>query len=73
MGLRSTVYALPPNVRAEIERRLVENGFSDYVSLADELKKRGHKVSKSALHRFGQALEKRVLLARAQLLSADPV
>lgn len=71
MGQRSSVYELPPAVRAEVERRLTDAGFGGYQKLATELQARGFSVTKSALHRFGQKLEERVKLAAAAHLVLD--
>lgn len=65
MGRKSSINILPAEVRAEIDARLVDNGFTDYTPLSDELRHRGIDVSKSALHRYGAALEKRLQMIRA--------
>lgn len=63
----SSIERLPSNVREEIDRRLMENGFGGYVELADELRARGYrKISKSGLHRYGLQLKRRVQMGRAQ-------
>lgn len=64
MGRQSGFDKLPAAVRAEIDSRLIDNGFSQYVELAAELRQRGHKMSPSALHRHGQAMERRLELDR---------
>jgi hypothetical protein len=66
MAPRSKMDLLPQNVRKEIDRRLFESNFSNYVALADELYARGHRISKSAVHRYGKELQRRVQLGRAQ-------
>jgi hypothetical protein len=53
-------FKLPIAIQQEIEKRLMENGFSDYIAIADELKARGHRVSKSGLHRRGQELKEQI-------------
>lgn len=74
MGRKSSINSLPPEVRAEIDARLVETGFNNYTPFADELRHRGHAVSKSALHRYGAALEKRrQMIAAAAEISAAGV
>jgi hypothetical protein len=78
MSRVSTIDRLPSGVRTEIDRRLIESGFSGYIELAKELNGRGYrKVSKSGLHRYGQQLERRIELGRAreQLEAAgiDPI
>lgn len=60
MPARSKVATLPPEVKAWLDGALAENSFSDYELLADELKVRGYAISKSALHRYGQAFETRL-------------
>lgn len=67
MSQISSIERLPQSVRKEIEQRLIDNGFGDYVSIAAELRARGfRKISKSGLHRYGQELKRRVQLGRAQ-------
>ena len=51
---------LPVAVQREIEQRLIENGFSDYVPIAAELKRRGYRISKSSLGRIGKQLKARL-------------
>jgi len=65
MGRRSSINSLPAGVRAEIDARLVDNGFAGYTPFADELRHRGFDVSKSALQRYGAVLEKRRQMIRA--------
>lgn len=66
MGRLSCVESLPVEVRKTIDARLISNGFGDYLALAAELRGNGYpKVSKSALHRYGQQFKRRVQMARA--------
>jgi hypothetical protein len=66
MGRVSTIDRLKPEIRREIDQRLIANGFSDYVGLADELRARGYtRVSKTGLHRYGQTLKRLVQIANA--------
>ena len=65
MGRRSSIKSLPGEVREEIDARLVENGFTGYTELSDEMRHRGFEISKSALHRHGAAMEKRLQMIRA--------
>lgn len=82
MPRRSKVYDLPPELRDELNAKLVANGFQKYEPLEDWLNERGWKIGKSALHRYGQDLQedfesamadvkKATELARAYV-SADP-
>lgn len=45
---------LPLAVQEEIAVRLRQSGYGNYVALAEELQRRGHKISKSSLHRYIQ-------------------
>lgn len=66
MGRASTIARLPATVRREIDQRLLAGGFGGYVELANELRARGYaKVSKTGLHRYGQALKRLVQIANA--------
>ncbi|MGE0333216.1 MAG: DUF3486 family protein [Ramlibacter sp.] len=60
MPKRPKVLELPQEMRHWLEQALLANGFSDYVQLAAELEKQGHKIGKSSLQRFGTQLEKRM-------------
>ena len=51
---------MPAEIKEWLDRALAENNFSDYELLAEELKARGYAISKSALHRYGQAFETRL-------------
>ena len=53
MPPRSKVASLPKSVKTWFDKALVENNFSDYEALAEELASRGFSISKSALHRYG--------------------
>ena len=57
MPARSAVGQLPEEIRDELNRRLVDNGFADYSGLAAWLAEQGYKVSRSAVHRHGSELE----------------
>lgn len=57
MGQRSKVYDLPPELREELNERLVSTGFQGYSALAEWLSERGYNVSRSSVHRYGQDLQ----------------
>lgn len=61
MAPRSKISKLPANVKAWLDKALSENGFADYELLADDLKARGYDISKSAIHRYGQEFEDKLL------------
>lgn len=60
MPPRSKVELLPEGVRAELEKRLVEGGFSGYRELSGWLAEQGFEISKSSLHSWGQDFEDRL-------------
>lgn len=62
----STIDRLPPKVRDEVDKRLIEGGFGGYDQLAKDLHRRGYRVSKSGLHRYGQQMERNIQIARAR-------
>jgi hypothetical protein len=60
MGAPGKVALLPDAVRRELEGRLVRGAFSGYVELSDWLEAQGFEISKTALHRHGQALKRKL-------------
>ena len=65
MGRRGLVEGLPVDVRHWLERALTESGFSGYEALEAMLAERGYAISKSAIHRYGQKIEKRFAAIKA--------
>lgn len=57
MSRRSGVYELPADLREQLNARLVQQGFGNYSDLRDWLAAQGFQISRSALHRYGSALE----------------
>lgn len=69
----SSIARLPQRVRADLDRRLIANGFGGYLAIEDELRAQGYtKISRSALGRYGKELKHRIQLGRvhAQLEAA---
>ncbi|MDO8769544.1 MAG: DUF3486 family protein [Burkholderiaceae bacterium] len=64
MPPRSKVHALPKAVKQWLDTALVEGNFAGYEGLAEELKERGFDVSKTSVHRYGQAFEERLATLR---------
>lgn len=64
MPPRSKVAQLPAEVKAWLDEALIDNNFSGYQQLEEELAARGFKVSKSALGRYGQEFEDRLSALR---------
>ncbi|MDK4537394.1 phage protein Gp27 family protein, partial [Kingella kingae] len=60
MSPRSSMELLPENVRREFERRLIENGFANYTELAAWLNEQGFQISRSAVHRHGYKIQRRL-------------
>lgn len=69
MGRHSTIKALPKAVRAWLEGALLE-GSSTYQQLEDVLREQGFSISKSAIHRFGQPLLRRLAAIKASTEAA---
>lgn len=57
MPPRSKVYTLPPELRAELDARLVNSGFGGYQGLSEWLAGEGFDIKKSALHVYGSDLK----------------
>jgi len=66
MPPRSNIVQLPDDLRAELNARLVANGFSDYSGLEEwlneELEKRDleFRIYRSVIHRHGQKFEEKL-------------
>lgn len=66
MPPRSKILDLPEDLRAELDQRLINNGFSDFVALSewlnDELEKRGLalRVGKNSIWRHGDKFADRL-------------
>lgn len=65
MARRSTIDKLPEEVRRWLERALTESGFSGYAELESLMRDKGYLISKSAIHRYGQKIERRFGAIRA--------
>lgn len=70
MPRRSKVSSLPKPVRDWLESALVEGNFSGYEALAAELGSKGYSISKSALHRVGSKIERRLAAIKASTEAA---
>lgn len=65
MGRRSKVLSLPKEVKAWLDKALVDGNFSEYEALAAELKARGHTIGKSSLQRYGEPFQQ--MMAKVKL------
>lgn len=70
MPKRSAVLGLPEAVREDLNRRLVDGGFGGYEALAEWLQGQGYQISRSAVHRYGQALASEYESAMADVKKA---
>lgn len=70
MGHASTVTALPEEVRAALNQELIDRNFTGYQGLEDWLRSQGYEISKSAIHRYGQKIERRMAAIKASTEAA---
>ena len=70
MARRSKIEGLPPDVRRWLEQALTEHGFGGYDALAELLAGKGFVISKSAIHRYGQKIERRFAAIKASTEAA---
>lgn len=71
MGRRSTVMTeLPREVRAWLDKALIDSNFTGYEALEAALGERGYTISKSAIHRYGQPLQRRLAAIKASTEAA---
>jgi hypothetical protein len=74
MPRRSTVVQLPDELRKKIDRMLEQSGFSGYEWIAQNIEQEHDvKISKSALHRYGQQLEERLADIRDSTRAAQAI
>lgn len=70
MARRSSVAQLPDEVRRWLERALTDSNFSGYEQLETILRDKGYQISKSAIHRYGQKIERRFAAIKASTEAA---
>lgn len=70
MAKRSKIDGLPEDVRRWLERALTEKGFAGYEELEDLMRGKGYAISKSAIHRYGQKIERRFAAIKASTEAA---
>ena len=58
MGKRSAVEMLPDDVRKQLEHEIRKSRFSGYEQHRKWLEQQGYEISRSAVHRYGQQLQK---------------
>jgi hypothetical protein len=47
---------LPPFLQQRVKERLIANGFSDFVKIAEALSGMGYRIGKSSLHRVSKLM-----------------
>jgi len=57
---RSKIDLMPKEIRAELDERIVEGGFTNYRALTKWLNDNGYEIGKSAVHYHGEKLERRL-------------
>lgn len=70
MGRQSSITALPEEVREALNRELSARNFSGYEALEEWLGGQGFEISKSAIHRYGQKIERRMAAIKASTEAA---
>lgn len=73
MGRQSSITALPEDVRRWLERALTEQNFSGYEALEAMVHEKGFAISKSAIHRHGQKIERRMAAIKASTEAAKMI
>lgn len=65
MAKRSSILTLPDEVKSWLDGALMEGNFSGYQILEETLRDQGYVISKSAIHRYGQKMEKKLAAIKA--------
>lgn len=73
MPPRSQISLLPFEIKSQLDKRLVDGAFSNYVALAEWLRDQGFSISKSAVHNYGQEFEERIRQMQASTAMAKAV
>ena len=59
MPRRMEAEKLPPELRTWLDAEIIKRGYSDFTGLAAALADRGHKLSRTSIHRYAQRLRER--------------
>ena len=73
MGRQSSITALPEPVRQALNCELSARNFSGYEALEAWLRDQGFEISKSAIHRYGQKIERRMQAIKASTEAAKMI
>jgi Protein of unknown function (DUF3486) len=49
---------LPPDIRKQVERRMLAKRFSDFEGLAEWVRQQGYDISDDSLWRYGKSLKR---------------
>jgi Protein of unknown function (DUF3486) len=61
---------LSPDIRKQVERRMLAKRFSDYEGLAEWVRQQGYDISDDSLWRYGKSLKRQFTAAQFSLLQA---
>lgn len=70
MARKTSIDTLPKAVRDWLNSALSESGFSGYQALETLMREKGYAISKSAIHRYGQKIERRMAAIKASTEAA---
>lgn len=70
MGRATSIDGLPDDVRTWLNQALTEANFTGYQALEELLREQGFAISKSAIHRYGQKIERRMAAIKASTEAA---
>ncbi|MBI2278157.1 MAG: DUF3486 family protein [Dechloromonas sp.] len=70
MARQSSITELPEPVRDWLNKALTEQNFSGYEALETMMREKGFAISKSAIHRYGQKIERRFAAIKASTEAA---
>lgn len=71
MPPRSKIALLPENVRAELDRRLIDGAFGGHEALAEWLQSQGFEIARPAVQRHSALLERRIEQVREATLASE--
>jgi len=60
MAPRPKVKLLPPEIKAELDRKLVESAFSGAIGLSEWLEGKGYSISRKTIQRYSQQFKARL-------------
>lgn len=70
MAHASTISVLPELTRSALDKELIARNFTGYQGLEDWLRDQGFEISRSAIHRYGQKIERRMSAIKASTEAA---